>query len=62
MTDDKQPSVNCDHDWEVIHDWEGDPGVIGGTHDFCYLRCCICGEENYELNPADYASDFEDWD
>lgn len=45
-----------DHDWEVVHDWEGDPGVIGGTQDICYLRCRACGEENYDIDPLDYVT------
>ncbi len=50
-----------DHDWEVVHDWEGDPGVIGGTQDICYLRCRACGAEDYDIDPSDYAPDPEDW-
>lgn len=50
-----------DHDWEVIHDWEGDPGVIGGTQDICYLRCRVCGAEDYDIDPSDYAPEPEDW-
>ena len=51
--------LQCDHDWEVVHDWEGDPGVIGGTQDICYLRCRVCGTEDYDIDPIDYAPDCE---
>jgi hypothetical protein len=47
----------CDHDWKVIDDWEGDSDIPNGTRDFSYLRCRICGEENYELDPEDYRLD-----
>lgn len=66
MNTDKHPcdigEGEIEHDWEVIHDWEGDPGVIGGTHSFQYLRCRYCGKEDYDLDPSDYAPQLEDWD
>lgn len=38
----------CDHDWKWVHDWTGDPGVIGGTQDFSYRVCRTCGAEDHE--------------
>ena len=35
----------CDHEWEFISDWYGDPQVINGTADCSYLCCRKCGEE-----------------
>lgn len=58
MSEHKQPE--CDHDWEVVHDWEGDPGVIGGTQEICYLRCRTCGAEDNESDPLDFAPEPED--
>jgi hypothetical protein len=40
-----------DHDWETVHDWTGDPGVINGTQDFSYRRCRACGFEEGEVTP-----------
>src|SRR6185436_357979 len=35
----------CEHDWELVPDWYGDPNVINGTRDCSYKRCRKCGEE-----------------
>ncbi len=35
----------CHHEWQEIRDWEGDPGVINGVHEFIIRRCALCGEE-----------------
>lgn len=45
----------CDHDFEYREDWEGDPGVINGTHTLCWLECMHCGEErsaSYDDRPS----------
>lgn len=55
----KVPGWDCadgtpdeDHDWKVIHDWAGDPGVINGTYDIRYMKCEQCGKE--KDCPANY--------
>lgn len=37
-----------DHDWEFVRDWEGDPGVINGTHDISFWRCRDCELEDHD--------------
>ncbi len=63
MTANPTPSAaeSCDHDWEVISDWAGDPGVINGTYDCSFKRCTICGQEAplelddmYDDDPTNY--------
>lgn len=34
-----------EHEWSYHSDWEGDPGVINGTHTFYFKRCTVCDEE-----------------
>lgn len=34
--------VPCFHDFEFRSDWEGDPGVVNGTHTVMWLECA-CG-------------------
>jgi len=43
------PEEECDHDWQVIEDWEGDPSIPNGTRDCSFLRCRTCDEENYDV-------------
>lgn len=52
-----------DHDWKLVSDWGGDPGVINGTFDCSYLECRVCGEENHSHpSPCSYAYEPEDYD
>ncbi len=40
---DREPLMpECDHDWELIRDWYGDPDVINGTADCSFFRCRKC--------------------
>lgn len=63
----KVPGWNCadgtekeDHDWEIVSDWYGDPGVINGTCSFNFMRCRQCGKEkDCDGTELDY---YEDWD
>ena len=48
MIGDNEPNQECLHDWIAIHDWGGDPEVIGGTFDYSFWRCQICGDETGE--------------
>lgn len=48
----KTPGWDCadgtpdeDHDWQLVRDWAGDPGVINGTYDIVYMQCTQCGKE-----------------
>lgn len=34
----------CEHYWDYISDWYGDPGVINGTMNIYYKECRHCGE------------------
>lgn len=43
----------CEHEWHEVQDWEGDPGVINGTHIFYYYVCGKCGEERGD-QPDDF--------
>ena len=47
----------CDHNWQIINDWGGDPDVINGTYDCSFKRCRVCGEET-ELEPHDLDDPF----
>lgn len=69
--DDEQPLVGtgivgttggeiCEHDWEIVHDWDGDPEVIGGTRDFSFYRCALCGEEDHEREVEPYQREEDD--
>lgn len=40
-----QECADGDHDWQHEQDWEGDPGVINGTNDFCIVTCRTCGKD-----------------
>lgn len=50
---------DCDHNWEFVADWEGDPDLPNGTHDLSHWRCLECGLEQIET-PEGYEPDFED--
>lgn len=58
--DGRRALKGCEHDFEYREDWEGDPGVINGTHTLCWLECMHCGTER----PADYDDrpSYEDYD
>src|ERR1017187_6267947 len=43
----------CDHRWNFVKDWYGDPNVINGTADCSFWRCRKCGEES-STQPDDY--------
>lgn len=43
----------CDHKWEFIRDWMGDPDVINGTIDISHWRCKHC-DETSEGKPDDW--------
>src|ERR1017187_2378298 len=52
----------CDHRWNFIRDWYGDPNVINGTADCSFWRCRKCGEEQTE-RPDDWddGPDPDEW-
>lgn len=58
--DGRRALKGCEHEFEYREDWEGDPGVINGTHTLCWLECIHCGSER----PAslDDAPCYDDWD
>lgn len=60
MTADQLRAIDpCEHDWKRKHDWEGDPGVIGGVNSFTYLECSICGEQiEDDGSYVDYEDDY----
>jgi hypothetical protein len=35
----------CEHDWERVQDWGGDPSIPNGTFNIEYVRCVHCGAE-----------------
>jgi hypothetical protein len=39
---------DCNHKWEMIHDWIGDQNVINGTLRFSYWLCRKCDEQSEE--------------
>jgi len=43
----------CDHKWEFIRDWYGDPNVVNGTADCSHWRCKTCGEQT-QYQPDDW--------
>lgn len=51
----------CEHDWKVVFDWTGDPGVIGGTQDFSYRECRLCGEQDHETPIEPHDEQPGDW-
>lgn len=58
--DGRRALKGCEHDFEYREDWEGDPGVINGTHTICWLECMHCGTER----PGSYedAPSYDDYD
>lgn len=40
---------SCNHEWYMVRDWEGDPGVVNGVYHFYFYRCALCGEEVDDL-------------
>lgn len=49
-----------EHDWKIVHDWAGDPGVINGTYDINYKQCLLCGKEA-ALEDGDYGDYSDDY-
>jgi hypothetical protein len=47
----------CLHVWRVIHDYEGDPGVINGIHTFTFRSCSRCGLEEDGVDGDEPAQD-----
>lgn len=39
MTDESE----CTHEWQFIHDWEGDPRIPNGVKDTSRIECKLCG-------------------
>jgi len=57
----KPPELEeCDHEYEYKEDYEGDPSIPNGTHSFCWLECCICGDTK-QAGPEDRPS-YDDFD
>ena len=44
---------DCNHKWEVVHDWIGDQNVVNGTQHFSYWLCRKCDEQTEE-RPDDW--------
>jgi hypothetical protein len=45
------PTNSCEHDWVfVCNDWEGDPDVPGGVHEWGVEMCTLC-EMTREVEP-----------
>ena len=40
----------CDHDWNIIEDYMGDPDAPCGQFFFRFARCSKCGAENHNLS------------
>jgi hypothetical protein len=40
-----EDAPECDHDWSLETDWDGDPNVINGTRSWKVFRCHKCGDE-----------------
>lgn len=58
--DGRRRFFGCYHDYAYREDWEGDPGVIGGTHTLRWLECTQCGAQlpaSYEDAPC-----YDDYD
>jgi hypothetical protein len=56
------PLRGCWHEFSYREDWEGDPGVIGGTRSLCWLECDCCGEQrsaSHEDRPS--YDDYDGW-
>jgi hypothetical protein len=61
---DPDQAETCDHKWEFIRDWYGDPNVINGTADCSFWRCSRCDEETSSRpddwdDPREIAADME---
>ena len=53
--------MSCNHDWQYVPDWGGNPDVPNGTFDASYFVCELCDEHQTEM-PDDYIEpepDFE---
>lgn len=53
------PEPECDHEWEWISDWYGDPNVINGTADCSGWECKKCGSTDCEDGPPESDPDFD---
>jgi hypothetical protein len=52
---DAEPSPEvCEHVWEWVRDWFGDPNVINGTCDCSGWRCKKCDSTDCQEPPDDY--------
>ncbi len=43
----------CQHEWQYVRDWWGDPNVIGGTQDCSHWYCEKCDTSTDE-QPEDW--------
>ena len=48
LKDEAEEAPLCDHVWERVSDWYGDPALYNGTADCSYWRCLECDEESDE--------------
>ena len=48
IEDEAEEAPLCDHAWERVSDWYGDPTLHNGTADCSYWRCLECDEERNE--------------
>lgn len=52
---------HCDHKWQALSDWEGDPSVPNGTRHFTYYFCPLCGTE-VDDEPEGFEPDYPEPD
>lgn len=49
-------TTSCKHHWVTYTDWEGDPGIPGGTRRIVSFYCTWCGEQTF-TQPAQVHDD-----
>lgn len=56
-TDECETPDECD--WREVTNWEGDPGVVNGTHSWIEYHCRTCGAEVQD-KPTNYRKEVKD--
>lgn len=51
--EERERQESCDHAWEWMDDWMGDPTVYNGTQDLSRWECGKCGlqSNNFRSDP-----------
>ena len=56
---DGQITEECEHDWQYIKDWYGNPDVPNGIQDCSHFYCALCDTEQVDT-PEGYEPPFDE--